>query len=539
MAKVIDFRRAHDNWASLADRRCSERKRRAESRVSTLLPFVKQISVGISFRVIIGNIDLDERPDTAEGHRVIGPRFDVTKRLIGDLRSNSPRAKHGDVLLTLVRERTVEELAAAMVGLGPRSEARIRPEKRASKFRVGGDYREVGPDLDGCLLARGVIALRSKNRSVPAQELTRFLLLYRKLRYFADDVADWPIIGVRGDAVRDVVQRLRAASIPVVPADLIECLDDAFIAEQEEFNSKPHLTELLRSRSQIEMYRSLARLSARTYALRQAIDECGSLPYLIRNFYPYPLAFRYRAIQTFAHPAERLREQVAFVEGILAFLASVALKLIEPAPGVLVGEGRKFVRFSCGDWLAAFKGATKRLAPSNRLDLSDALGLLSLRKFEKLEALVNARNKEAHRPAPTQFLGEEEKRLEKLIEDCLEELAFFVRFRLFRILDALRTDRRTNSIVHEVEYYGGSDPVHERNEADFGATYQGGLYILTGLGAEELFPFVTVRRCTSCHRDETFFLDSQKDRRTWRVKSFEYGHILEVTDLTDELSKWL
>lgn len=75
---------------------------------------------------------------------------------------------------------------------------------------------------------------------------------------------------------------------------------------------------------------------------------------------------------------------------------------------------------------------------------------------------------------------------------------------------------------------------------EFDTVLHEGLYILTDAGTKELFPFISVRRCASCYRDETFFLDSlKKDRRTWCVKSFEYGHTLEVTDITDELSKWL
>lgn len=463
MAKVIDFRRA-----SRENRGRSKGKRQVggvdsidpdvlkhaapekpqQRRISPLLPFAEQISIGKSFKIIVGNIDFDKRPETPEGPRVMGPAFNVTKRLIGNLRSNSPRAKQGDVLLTIERAR--EERArdpepgslAAVLGL--RSEAGEETEKRPSKYHVGRSYREVGPELDGCLLARGVIALRPKDRSVSAQELTRFLRLYG-FGVYADEVVDWPILGEGGDAVRDVVQRLRAASIPVIPADLIEALDEFFMAGEEESHNPPNLTELLRSRSQIEMHRSVARLRARTYALRQSIDECDSLPYLIRNFYPFPLAFRYRATQMFPQPAERYHEQLAFVEGILAFLASVALSLIEPAPGVLVTEDRKPVRFSCGHWLNAFEGARKRLAPCSHPDLPGALGLLSLRKFVEL---VNRRNDLAHTRVPTTRLGEEERKLKKLIEECLEELAFFVRFRLIRILPNFTTDRRTNRVIH-------------------------------------------------------------------------------------------
>jgi hypothetical protein len=117
---------------------------------------------------------------------------------------------------------------------------------------------------------------------------------------------------------------------------------------------------------------------------------------LIKTFYPFPIAFPYRALSPL-HNRDLLDGQFRATECLLAFVGSLALALNRPAPSELVKAFAECHNFSDGKWLGLGRKASKMLGSAAGRDLPDGLRLLFDGRFNKQAGeLVELRNDYHH-----------------------------------------------------------------------------------------------------------------------------------------------
>jgi hypothetical protein len=602
MADIIDIRRAKRHrtvqlrdsgrpWDQ-SERQKPERgqkKSRAERQAPRLLPFCTQVKIGDYFTVIVGKEIAAELAPNSAGQRVIefpeeGPHeFKVSHYSLSQSPLDRLRAREGDLLLRMMRpekkfviedvatleKRAMEHiLAGELVPLsilaGAKAEAlaeeartlkRLPPELKKlledkaqanrekarlkASWRVAHPMQEVDADLNGCFIGRNVVALRPKNASVPAVAILQFF-------YFDgmpwDFLTDWLARATSANSKSEMVHVLRELSVPLLPAEV----DDVF-REMSELKERERDMDLdlfdddfryvLDARDRNDFDRRMLRLRAEQYTLRQALSESRSLPYLIKNFYPFPIAFPHHSLGAFTHARDVLDEQLRVAENILAFVASLALALSRPPSNDLVKEFETHRNFSPGDWLAIGRKATKVLATAAHDDLPNGLRLLFGGIFaQQADQLVQLRNDRHHRGIDSANITN--KALAKLLEACLDELAFLARFPLFRVC-GVEIDRHSGKAIHRIEKYTRTDPVYEQDLLTSDKPLATGLSVQTDTGPVDLFPFITTRECPGYHQLQTYFLDrAPKNGKGWQLKSFERGHSLEANDVAEGLSTW-
>jgi hypothetical protein len=191
-----------------------------------------------------------------------------------------------------------------------------------------------------------------------------------------------------------------------------------------------------------------------------------------------------------------------------------------------------------GDWLAIGRKAIETMAADQHDDLVNGLRLLLTGDFYKSATrLVELRNDYHHRGIDSIRISGKTAEVSTLLDSCFNELAFLVRFPLFRIVD-VKFDHGSDKKVHTFEQYVGADPVHDVKSFESDQTYKSSLWVHTVAGPKDLFLFITVRLCPDCSQTETYFLDRSRKNQNWSVKSFERGHSLEAQDVAGALSKW-
>ncbi|HZY64496.1 MAG TPA: hypothetical protein VFE21_01275 [Rubrobacteraceae bacterium] len=64
-------------------------------------------------------------------------------------------------------------------------------------------------------------------------------------------------------------------------------------------------------------------------------------------------------------------------------------------------------------------------------------------------------------------------------------------------------------------------------------------YLETGDGRIPLYPFITPATCPRCGSSETYFVGAWDTRKgTVRLKSFENGHTIDSTEVSEALADW-
>jgi hypothetical protein len=407
--------------------------------------------------------------------------------------------------------------------------------------------RKVDADLKGCVIGKNVIVLRPKSDTVSAEDLLKFFNLPGfdltqcfKLPHRAKPAKSAEEASRRPR--REVEGLLSDLSIPEVPNGIVRTVQEAdsildgLFDNWRESPSSAYMMDLLASSSRNELDRRLARVKAESHAFEQALTAYNSLAYLVRNLYPSTIAFPYHCINAVAvsHPTDRIRKQLSVAETLLAFVGSLVLALSRPPSSDVVKAFDDIRSFSEGHWRNLGTRAAGMLPSGREGDLESCLRALFRGNFARRAGrLVEIRNHFHH----GRDYGSDE--LSELLRGCMDELAFLVRFPLFRVCGLVGSKRQTNEIVHEIEKYLGAETVHERMRIPLTGLLHDGLYVQTDTGPVELFPFLTVRRCPDCSQDETYFLDRLgKGRHGWLIKSFERGHQLEDHDIADGLSRW-
>ena len=122
----------------------------------------------------------------------------------------------------------------------------------------------------------------------------------------------------------------------------------------------------------------------------------------------------------------------------------------------------------------------------------------------------------------------------------MESLAFLAEYPIRQVED-FDVNRRGGGVTLKCLRYMGDHPSFPQEEVVFHqALRRGDLFLAQGRpGWVPLFPFVTTMTCSRCKVRETYFVDSWDTRKgTARMKSFERGHVMPSTEVSEALTEW-
>jgi hypothetical protein len=252
-------------------------------------------------------------------------------------------------------------------------------------------------------------------------------------------------------------------------------------------------------------------LDARIPTLLEPRDE---LERRISVSYPPLLARGYRALMGVGNPGELYKEQLRFAENVLAFLASVCLVLLKEEDREKADPDLKKKwsgGISPGDWREIVQKCSKVLAGYKGVPLAAAIHRLKIGTEQQgfgrdVIGLIRAKNDFKHDRGPTEpeELAEASDEVRGKLERCLAALGFLAGY-----------------------------PLH-------GGESVGGPFLKNGDERISLYPFITSAACPRCGSAETYFVDAWDTKKgTVRLKSFEKGHTIDSTEISEALTDWI
>ena len=283
--------------------------------------------------------------------------------------------------------------------------------------------------------------------------------------------------------------------------------------------------------------------------LTDSLNNSGRLEYQIANFYPFPIAYGYRLLDS-ANSDTLLKEQLRVAENILAFLGSVSLALLQPTDrqllqktiddawraGISPGHWRSIIA-ECGKVLRLYKDYPLASALSS-LNASSEKGFGGcLRKF------VTVKNDFKHdRITDKQASDAATTILTENLRSVMEQLQFLTEFPLRQIED-IDLPRWSPDFEITCLRMVGDHPGLPRETVRIGQRFQRSDVVIDlgrSSGWVSLYPFITRYPCTRCGARETYSIDKVSSDRAGSValKSFERGHTLESPFSSQDFRRW-
>lgn len=409
---------------------------------------------------------------------------------------------------------------------------------------------------DPAAISRRVIRLRPRGSTACTAYLNSYLsspavdrLLRAQVRSFTDSVP------------RLKVSELRDLPIPHLDYEAIGEVEDIEDLERDLRRRAENVAESRRSlfdaRGPDEFERKARNLRDTSSMLSAGLKLADSLDYKIRNFYPYPLAFPYRAISAETSLRGRYQEQLRFAENLLAFLGSLSLSILEPSDQADIAEKveEEWVRgITPGGWHDLAGSACNLLSQYEDHRLAKSLHRLQVRSGKRgigpiLNDFVETKNDFKHDRGPTSNREYEagNAELKTKIEEALEQLSFLSEFPIRQVIE-MDTDRQGSNMILGCLRYTGDHPglpyEHVRMAVETYAQQpvkKGDLYVDLGESYwRPLRPFLVSRDCPKCGSREVYFLDKlDTSRGEALLKSFERGHTIdEREDFVEDVLSW-
>lgn len=287
----------------------------------------------------------------------------------------------------------------------------------------------------------------------------------------------------------------------------------------------------------------------------QAAEAVDTLGWKVRNLYPFPVAYRWRQLESLGRSSEKYRLSLEVAELLTAYLAIMALVLGEkqgPPPGYLKTIAERLKTrpksgMNFGDWMSLLaEVATARrfrdLGPSTAY--FELVDLFKQDDFNvALRWLKDRRDDAAHGRGPRaddeQEWGPLLERAEADVTTLFRRAEFVTRYPLRQVESVSYPPRRA---LTEYSYRDlvGDHPLQPVQQARLDKVVnlaKDTLYFATPTGELDLvFPWIVRRACPRCRSVETYTFD-QLDEQTREVmlKSFERGHQVVAGDLEPDL----
>ena len=284
--------------------------------------------------------------------------------------------------------------------------------------------------------------------------------------------------------------------------------------------------------------------------LSRSLLRADDLSFQVANFYPFPIAYGYRLLASISNPTDLYKEQLRVAENILAFVASVAMSLIQAGDRASVGLDVRDVwdrGASPGHWRDIIGKCCKVLNTYRDHSLASSIVRLNIMTVKRgfgaaIERLIIAKNDFKHDRGPRteEDFGAATKEVQQTLDACIKALAFFTEHPIRQVVDsdvtrAGETKLRCLALV-------GDHPGLPQEEIKYRIPLtKRDLYITAaGVGWVPLFPLLVARNCRTCKSRETFFLDKwSRENRVAMRKSFERGHEEETDEVVANMTGWL
>lgn len=404
----------------------------------------------------------------------------------------------------------------------------------------------VSEELQGCLVGDTVIILRPRTENAYTKAISQYLSSAQGRETLSRSAV--------GSTIPQLsVRAVSFLEVPVLPPDLSTKLEESERDEQRVRNfSEAVLSKretLFRSRDREEFESLLEEINSLSTVITSSLLAAPDLRYQLRNFYPLPLAYPYRAVEAEFEPLKVIGELNRAAEGFTAFLASIALALIPPPTGDLRkslrrawgGKGATF-----GSW-SSILGKTAARLDNGKGNLSDSVRQLVGSRdnpqplANDIQWLVDRRDEFHHKGWPVggeadALIGE----LRQRFEACLRRVNFLLQHPLRLVLD-YDAVRNADHVIAKCLDYSGDHPVCRIVQEQYkGIPKKQDLYILQN--AEEwipLYPFISAHYCPRCGTRETFFIDSWSGPgEAANLKSFERLHDEVSSEIGEALTRW-
>lgn len=284
--------------------------------------------------------------------------------------------------------------------------------------------------------------------------------------------------------------------------------------------------------------------------LSRSVLRADDLGFQVANFYPFPIAYGYRLLASISNPTDLYKEQLRIGENILAFLASVAMSLIQSSDRTSVGLNVREIwdgGASPGHWRDIVGKCCKVLSTYKEHPLASCIVALNITSEKRgfgaaMLKLIMAKNAFKHDRGPRteeDFVAET-KEMQLTLDACIKALAFFTEHPIRQVVDQDVT--RTGEVRLRCLTLVGDHPGLPQEEIPNRIPLtKRDLYIAAAdVGWVTLFPLLVARNCPACKTRETFFIDKwNRGKATAKLKSFERGHEEESNDVLQNMGTWL
>ena len=274
--------------------------------------------------------------------------------------------------------------------------------------------------------------------------------------------------------------------------------------------------------------------------LARSLGETESLTYRVRNFYPFPLAYRYRELDSLSDVRERHKALLDVAENTLAFLGSLGLALALDAGALSTDDTARFRALwqgglTIGNWEMLARGTAKAIRVHQRpvSPLAEDFAAVWFEgrgkkqsDFSKtVELVVGLRNAAHHGGGPVSSADYEQActDLNNALDVAFEGLSWTIAYPL-RLVQSVESRWRSPVMDAETLRYTGDHPALQRETIPTPSLLVSGhLYVETGTDALlSLYPLLSVHACPACKRRETYYVDywNGTGEKT-KLKSFE------------------
>lgn len=385
--------------------------------------------------------------------------------------------------------------------------------------------------------------------------------------------AELAVRGLAGAVVQTLqLTGLRRVRVPIPNKTVIGLINDLHQVENsliERVDKARDLRGKLFSIKDPEQFgEQLQALSVEAQVLSKSIVDADDLNFQVRNYYPYVLAYAYRALDALdaqRDSAALYKEQLRVAENLLAFLGSVGLALAA-ATNALGDAGnqsltpaalRDFWRggISPGDWQSIGSKTAALLRGKEQPAAANSFANIWFKgrgsKQSEFGAwtldLVRMKNDFKHDRGP-QTANEYAAAVQKLAEilyKCMHEIAFFVQHPMRLIQDSNIDWKTGRNLVSTLVYVGDHPGLRQERITLSKAVPKDKLYFeLKDESLVPLYPLISVQYCEPCKMREAYMIDRHDGPGGRTVlKSFERGHTHDNDDVTKavgaDLEYWL
>jgi len=400
----------------------------------------------------------------------------------------------------------------------------------------------VAEEMEAATASHSVIVLRPRTGLTGLDR--EFLLAYLQSSSCVD------FLKARGLGINIVPRKLLELPVPVADDALhlaVESLGHAarqFRAWAEELEAvRGSLFDSKSARNARVNALSAGRLARQRY---EAATLVGDFKQRVRTRFPFPVAFRWRAVESQLPTLEGYIQVLECAEVAVTYLAIMALLLSRSVqkPIRRLGEMAKRITSTghgtnMGDWISILQEAG---GADFAEGIPDTAPFVEVSRFQNdpavtasLKLLAAWRNDQAHGRGPKG--GEVTVAFENAkreLATLLQHVEFITDYPL-RHIEATRRDTLQRITRYEYRELMGDHALVplSKGETPDPETEANSLYFCDRAGHLHLLrPFLTGRECPVCHSWGTFFLDSYRQGcATVTLKSMEHGHTWEDSSL--------